>query len=182
MTESILGAPAHHKPRPIGSLYVRGILSYPDPGMQPKRTIYCSNCGCKLTVPMSLQPGRKVKCGACGCVFPVPPVMTRREKPPTVVGQYNIKDLPTSLQDAMGAADQPTSPPRRPAPRAQPKPQGPQPGTGADGPRPARGPAYGRRAARKAFDLDKKNNPAKRTGVGMINVKDLPLPPDWDEE
>lgn len=165
--------------------------------MAETRPVWCPACGRKLIIPMATPTGRKARCGVCRTVFavpgvpaigvpttsaapeptpparvdtppqPEPPPRGRRPKRPTAVGSFNIDDLPKELRAAMG----PDAGKRRPSEPLIQVPDDEISPVSDDEIRVAR---------RRAFDLDRRNNPMRRTGAGAFNIKDLPLPLDDD--
>ncbi len=77
-----------------------------------------------------------------------------------MVGQYDIQDLPTALRQAMGPDAGHRTETRMPA--AAPEAQ-------------MQSDDEVRVATRRAFDLDVRDQPLRRTGVGEIRVSDLIL-------
>lgn len=88
------------------------------------------------------------------------PAPRRKPRPPTAVGQFSLDDLPDDLRAIIDGYSGSDSPVRRPTDPEQMigKPKRPM---SAD------------TAERKAFNLDTKGRPKRRTGVGMIDIAHL---------
>ena len=135
------------------------------------RTIYCSACGTAWAVPAHLTPGRRVRCRDCYVVFAVPelphrvPVLGSRPDKKgqpdsgTPVRLLDIAEFPTDLREAIGPILPPAS---EPDPSEAPT-------------NPSLGAVDRAAAERRAFDLDARGDPLRRTGAGIHRV-----PPEAD--
>jgi len=122
--------------------------------MSEKRTIFCSACGGRLSVPAESPAGARARCGRCSAVFSIP---ERAKKTRTAVGQYQISDLPEELQaDINDSATDPDAPVPASA-----EPKSARSGLSRDA------------LARKAFDLDEKDKPRVQTGARVVEVETL---------
>ncbi len=164
----------------------------------PTRIVFCPACGRKLKIPMASVVGKQARCGVCDTKFGVPaPIDAALVRPSsgssgvfqrpslpepslapvaqaraasaasdaerrTGVQQIRLDQLPADLLEVIGPlpteeeqAIALTTPSRRALSA-----------TAVEG------------LERQAFDLDAENHPVRRTGVGMIRLSDLRLPPE----
>ena len=130
--------------------------------MASTRRIFCPACGRRLLIPAETPAGKKARCGACTTIFLVPQPIPRKQLR-TLVGQYNIGDLPTDLQKAIGVQ---TGPHPASEDVTRERPSVPTTHT--------RRPRYRfkslTQACRKAFDLESSNDPQLRTGAGVYRL------------
>lgn len=132
------------------------------------RTIYCSACGTAWAIDRTLSVGRAVRCQECFVVFPVPgtpkavPVLHERAPAPppphegTPARVLNVADFPTDLREAIGPPDtEERTPDASEAPT-----------------RPSIPVMSKSEAERRAFDLDERGRPRRRTGARVLRVPD----------
>ena len=86
-----------------------------------------------------------------------PPAKRKRRKRPTAVGQFNISDLPVELRKKIHDPSQPVVQVQE-VDEVEPLPDL---NLGQEG------------ATKKAFNLDKKGRPKRRTGVGSFDISSL---------